>query len=313
MKDEDKKTDKDDEHVLTIHHDNAFLDSNSKPTKLSNNKPTPLVQSNKSQETSEPKPQQVSKNTLANTKQPINEHQNTIYDAPLTQAEISEARTTTDKPTKLNTVSHPQKSLRSDQLFLSDESEQNNDPYSIDHKKSNPITVFTDEQQLGQPQDTKPTVTKSKSYLKPIIITLVVVVIGLLGFYLLFTSKVSYKSYTLSNDKYTYSFLFYSDSTHNATNLHNQVTGDNNSISASAYTSLWSESCQQEFPKIKVIFQATIQNQKFPVCAEPGQTVIFSSFKYKGTWQEVVIYSNNTTSQVSSSVARKTIDSIKIH
>ena len=170
-------------------------------------------------------------------------------------------------------------------------------------------TVYTDPIQEATVTQAK----TQKSKLKLALFGFSVLAIGglFIAGYLFFFNGVKYQGYNISNDGYSYSFQFYKNSSYTILYAHNAVQANLSSpIVAVAIASPYKSDCHTKFPTTsKVVAKRALQGSTYSICQSSDKTGVFSSLRFNGVWQEIVVYSRDAVSPVNTAVAIKTIES----
>lgn len=172
-------------------------------------------------------------------------------------------------------------------------------------------TVYTDPtQEAAAASQVKP----QKSKIKLALASFSVLAVGglFIAGYLIFFNGVKYQEYTISNDGYGYSFKFYKNSSYLILSSHNIVQANlSNPIVALAIESPYKKDCHNQFPtNTNVIAKRALQGSTYSICQFSKKSIVFSSLKFNGVWQEIVIYPRDTVSPVNTKVAIETINSL---
>lgn len=145
-----------------------------------------------------------------------------------------------------------------------------------------------------------------------IIVGVVLVVILVAIFY----KPPFYKTKTVTNDHYTYSFKF--DENAKLVNLGaaNMLIGQNlaknNQLQVFGLKGLFVKDCHTEFPYLPVLFTTNIQGTNYSTCSiKPGASLV-TYFKYNGVWQQLSISSVNQKTPVDTKSAQAIVSSIKV-
>jgi hypothetical protein len=125
-----------------------------------------------------------------------------------------------------------------------------------------------------------------------------------------------YKTLTVKNTGYSYSFKFASDATIKNISTINQPIGYNltktNKLDVVIYKSNITGDCHKLYSYLSVYFTSNIQGVNYSTCADATKTDLLTFFKYDGAWHLMEISSTNQKTQVDVNSAKTIVSSVKV-
>jgi hypothetical protein len=175
--------------------------------------------------------------------------------------------------------------------------------------------VYTDEIQEQLVQKTERRNERKKRLIKIFgsLSVFVIIIGGVVGWYFLIYIHVGSKKFTVSNDSYKYSFVYYSDSIEGLRGTYNQLSGRlKDPVVVLPSRSSDTKNCDSIMPSPTVVFQASFQDKSYPVCLGASKASLLTTFEYKGTWQQIALYSIDGKTPIDIGTTKKLLSSLTI-